>query len=88
MTPLGRLASSSGTSRECPGNYLSILYLTWAYILSAQWVELLNRSADHKCNMAYTIQGAEVSQSDKQCVVEIDIGGACEEEASKLTAST
>lgn len=29
------------------GNYLSVLYFAWAYILSARWVELLGRSADH-----------------------------------------
>ncbi|KAJ5361987.1 hypothetical protein N7541_002831 [Penicillium brevicompactum] len=66
------------------GNYLSVLYLAWAYILSARWVELLDTSADHECHMAYTSEGASDSlpQSNKQSTIEIDIGdNVCEQEA-------
>ncbi|RAL06091.1 uncharacterized protein BO80DRAFT_469972 [Aspergillus ibericus CBS 121593] len=65
------------------GNYLSVLYLAWAYILSARWVELLGRSADHECHMGYTPQDMEDSQQPiKQPMVRIDLGDSvCEEEA-------
>ncbi|KAJ5642676.1 hypothetical protein N7490_006676 [Penicillium lividum] len=65
------------------GNYLTVLYFAWAYILSARWVELLGRSGDHECHMAYTMPTVEnlYTQSDKQSVVEIEIDDdACEEE--------
>ncbi|KAJ5925081.1 hypothetical protein N7454_007720 [Penicillium verhagenii] len=65
------------------GNYLAVLYLAWAYILSARWVELLGRSGDHECHMAYTIPSVETPflQSDKQSVVDIEIDDdACDEE--------
>ncbi|KAJ5923907.1 hypothetical protein N7466_008094 [Penicillium verhagenii] len=65
------------------GNYLAVLYLAWAYILSARWVELLSRSGDHECHMAYTISSVETPflQSDKQSVVDIEIDNdACDEE--------
>ncbi|KAJ5135628.1 uncharacterized protein N7515_004906 [Penicillium bovifimosum] len=73
-----------GLSGYDKGNYLSVLYLAWAYILSARWVELLNSSADHECHMAYTAQEADnvLPESDKQSVIEVDIGdNVCEQEA-------
>lgn len=66
------------------GNYLSVLYFAWAYILSARWVELLGRSADHECHMEYTADWMVSSfpQSDDQSLIQIDIGNdACEDEA-------
>ena len=66
------------------GNYLSVLYFAWAYILSARWVELLGRSADHECHMEYTVDCMESSfpQSDDQSLFQIDIGNdACQDEA-------
>ncbi|KAJ5638402.1 hypothetical protein N7528_000792 [Penicillium herquei] len=74
-----------GLSGYDEGNYLSVLFLAWAYILSAQWVELLGHSVDHECHLAYTantIQAVEDSklQRDQQNF-DIDIGDdACEEE--------
>lgn len=66
-----------GLSSYDKGNYLSVLYLAWAYILSARWVELLDRSADHDCHLGYSA----LPQSDKQPMVHIDIGDdACEQE--------
>jgi hypothetical protein len=82
-TPFSVWPGVQGLSSYDKGNYLSVLYFAWAYILSARWVELLSRSADHECHMAYTTQEVEypLPQSDKQSVVEIDIGDdACEEE--------
>jgi hypothetical protein len=64
------------------GNYLSVLYFAWAYILSARWVELLGCSADHECSMVLKTLGAEnpLSKSDKQPIFEIDIGNDAGEE--------
>lgn len=71
-----------GLSSYDKGNHLSCLYLAWAYILSARWVELLGRSVDHKSQMAYTAQSWEGStQSSEQHMIQIDIGeDACEKE--------
>jgi len=65
------------------GNYLSVLYFAWAYILSARWVELLNRSADHQCHIGYTAQRfrGPLPQSDKRSIFQVDIGDdTCKEE--------
>ncbi|PIG83844.1 hypothetical protein AARAC_001789 [Aspergillus arachidicola] len=71
-----------GLSGYDNGNYLSVLYLAWAYILSARWVELLSRSADHECYMSYTAQECEDSQQlNKHTLIQIDLSDdACEEE--------
>lgn len=72
-----------GLSGYDNGNYLSVLYLAWVYILSARWVELLSRSADHECYMGYTAQeGEDSQQSDNHTLIQIDLSDdACEEEA-------
>ncbi|OJJ72417.1 hypothetical protein ASPBRDRAFT_54263 [Aspergillus brasiliensis CBS 101740] len=64
------------------GDYLPLLFLTWAYILSARWAELLERSVDHECQMSYTAQSCEGSvKLDKQHTIHVDIDdNACEEE--------
>ncbi|KAJ5712701.1 hypothetical protein N7493_009169 [Penicillium malachiteum] len=74
-----------GLSGYDEGNYLAVLFLVWAYILSARWVELLGHSADHECNLAYTtntiqaVGDSELQQDQRS--FEIDIGDdACEEE--------
>ncbi|KAJ5124396.1 uncharacterized protein N7515_008221 [Penicillium bovifimosum] len=82
-SPLSDWPGVQGLSGYDKGNYLSVLYFAWAYIISARWVELLGRSADHECHMGYTSDGMEgpLPQSDNQPMVEIDIGDdACEEE--------
>jgi hypothetical protein len=56
-------------------NYLSVLYFAWAYILSAQWVESLSRSADHVCHMDYIRQGSQsAAQLDGGWAIKIDLG--------------
>ncbi|KAJ5562398.1 hypothetical protein N7535_003139 [Penicillium sp. DV-2018c] len=61
------------------GNYLSVLYFAWAYIISARWVELLDRSADHECHMDYNPDRME--DPSPQSGAKLDIGDdACEEE--------
>ncbi|KAJ5267502.1 hypothetical protein N7478_010310 [Penicillium angulare] len=84
-SPFSDWPGVQGLSGYDQGNYLSVLYLAWAYILSARWVELLGRSADHECSMAFATQETNNSspQPDNQPVVEIDIGDyVCEEEVS------
>ncbi|KAJ6024262.1 hypothetical protein N7540_005059 [Penicillium herquei] len=62
------------------GNYFSVLLLAWAYILSARWVELLGKSADHECHLAYTADTTQLEAVEQQNF-EIDIGDdACQEE--------
>lgn len=74
-----------GLSGYDEGNYLSVLYFAWAYIISARWAELLSRSADHECHKSYTADSDSMEglllESDNQPMVEVDIGDdACEEE--------
>ena len=38
------------------------------YILSARWVELLGRSADHECHMGYTAECMDSSLTEKLCL--------------------
>ncbi|CAG7927292.1 unnamed protein product [Penicillium olsonii] len=68
-----------GLSGYDQSNQLSVLYIAWAYILSARWVELLARSADHECCMAYSKPENPSPQLDKPSIV--DIGDSGEEEA-------
>ncbi|KAJ5428840.1 hypothetical protein N7445_010294 [Penicillium cf. griseofulvum] len=82
-SPLSDWPGVQGLSGYDKGNYLSVLYFAWAYIISARWVELLGRSADHECHMGYTSDGMEgpLPQPDNQPMAEIVIGDdACEEE--------
>ncbi|KAJ5333011.1 uncharacterized protein N7506_006794 [Penicillium brevicompactum] len=75
-SPFSDWPGTQGLPGSDKGNYLSVLYFAWAYILSARWVELLDTSADHSCHMAYTPEGANGSlpHSDKQSSIDIDIG--------------
>ncbi|KAJ5191848.1 uncharacterized protein N7498_010833 [Penicillium cinerascens] len=81
-SPFSDWPGVQGLSGYDNGNYLSVLYLAWAYILSARWVELLRRSVSHECQMRYTAQGVQgSSQPNKPPMVQIDLGDdACEEE--------
>lgn len=82
-SPLADWPGVQGLSGYDEGNYLSVLYFAWAYILSARWVELLGRSADHGCHMSYTTNSVEsqLSLPDSQSLIQIDIGNdACEDE--------
>ncbi|KAJ5380219.1 uncharacterized protein N7496_002647 [Penicillium cataractarum] len=82
-SPLSDWPEVQGLSGYDKGNYLSILFFAWAYILSARWVELLGRSEDHECHIRYAAPEAKSPPlSEEQSKVQIDLGeGACEEEA-------
>lgn len=57
------------------GNYLTVLFLAWAYILSARWAEALQHSSGHRCASKFkeTIIQPVISP-EKQHKVEIAIG--------------
>ena len=81
-SPFSDWPGVQGLSGYDRGNYLSVLYFAWAYILSARWVELLSRSAGHECHMSYTAQSVESTlQSDEKSMAQIDLAeDVCEEE--------
>lgn len=81
-SPLSDWPGVEGLVGYDKGNYLSVLYFAWAYILSARWVELLSRSADHECHMEYNTQRLQSSRAlDDEPAIEIDLGQcSCEEE--------
>lgn len=81
-SPFSDWPGVEGLSSYDKGNYMSVLYFAWAYILSARWVELLSRSADHECRMDYTVQEVKSPPpSNEQPLVQIDLGeDACVEE--------
>ncbi|KAK4039234.1 hypothetical protein C8A01DRAFT_47258 [Parachaetomium inaequale] len=54
-------------------NYLSVLVLAWAYVLSARWTELM----PNHCTLRYTSSQANVDQ----LIVDVDIADASPDEA-------
>lgn len=82
-SPLSVWPGVQGLSGYDKGNYLSVLFFAWAYILSARWFELLSRSADHTCRLEYIISGVDgdIPQLDKGPKIQIDVGDVvCDEE--------
>uniref|UniRef100_A0A093V8R0 Ectonucleotide pyrophosphatase/phosphodiesterase family member 6 n=1 Tax=Talaromyces marneffei PM1 TaxID=1077442 RepID=A0A093V8R0_TALMA len=51
--PLATWPGVQGISESGRVNYITPLFLAWAYILSAKWVELLSRSPRHACKQKY-----------------------------------
>ncbi|OOQ89590.1 hypothetical protein PEBR_07514 [Penicillium brasilianum] len=73
--PLSDWPGVQGLSGYEKGNYISVLYFAWGYILSARWVEALSRSADHDCDLGYNVQGSNSSPpSNEQSKIQIDLG--------------
>lgn len=62
------------------GNYLVVLYLAWAYVLSARWVEVLGCSTDHEFRMKYVVQEGSPSEQRPMSMVEVDVGDDADEE--------
>ncbi|KAJ5667718.1 uncharacterized protein N7477_006288 [Penicillium maclennaniae] len=74
-SPLSEWPGVKGVSGYDNGNYIAILYFAWAYILSARWVEILDRSTDHECHMGYTMQEVESPlPPNAQPLIEIELG--------------
>ncbi|KAJ5940731.1 hypothetical protein N7516_000899 [Penicillium verrucosum] len=80
--PLSKWPGVRGISGYDKGNYIAVLFLAWAYILSAKWAELLDCSEKHHCSTKYsfeTCQEPEVSVQPE--VIEVDLPpGASEAE--------
>ncbi|TQW01327.1 immunoglobulin variable region used by the ITC63B heavy chain [Cordyceps javanica] len=68
---------------SCDENYIAILMLAWAYILSARWVEIM----PEPCSISYTescaFHGHDVTTKSRNSSdsIEIDIGAASQGEA-------
>lgn len=73
--PLQEWPGVDGISNHDEGNYISILFLSWAYILSARWAESLKHASGHQCCSKFTHQTSAVEKSPgHHDTIEIDIG--------------
>ncbi|CAG8089665.1 unnamed protein product [Penicillium salamii] len=64
--------------------HISVLFLAWAYILSARWSELLSRSSEHPCQVEFIPKFPNNTQevptgSDRQATIEVDVGDEIDE---------
>ncbi|KAJ5815950.1 hypothetical protein N7447_008183 [Penicillium robsamsonii] len=71
--PLSQWPGVRGISGYDEGNYITVLFLAWAYILSAKWAELLDRSEMHYCSTKYSSTRQESDESVKPEVIAIDL---------------
>ncbi|KAJ5950292.1 uncharacterized protein N7479_008705 [Penicillium vulpinum] len=72
--PLSEWPGVRGISGYDEGNYVAVLFLAWAYILSAKWAELLDRSEMHQCSTKYSYEtGKEPEDSVQPEVIEVDL---------------
>ncbi|KAJ5511609.1 hypothetical protein N7453_003712 [Penicillium expansum] len=56
------------------GNHIAVLFLAWAYILSAKWAELLDRSETHQCSMKYSSKICQEPEELAQAeAIEVDL---------------
>lgn len=51
--PLATWPGVQGISESGGVNYITPLFLAWAYILSAKWLELLGHSSSHACKLKF-----------------------------------
>ncbi|RAK96546.1 uncharacterized protein BO80DRAFT_428968 [Aspergillus ibericus CBS 121593] len=73
--PLEKWPCVKGLEGYDNGNYLAVLYLAWAYILSVRWVEMLSRSADHESRMYYDVEiSGAAPHPDERPAIQIDLG--------------
>ena len=56
------------------GNYIAVLFLAWAYILSARWSELLSKSPEHRCMIALKEEDPRCEVPLSHSRIEVDIG--------------
>jgi hypothetical protein len=73
QTPFTEWPIVQGLHGHDEGNYVTVLLLAWAYILSVRWNELLSRSSDHQCTVEYQTDGM-VAKSHGKYDVEVTIG--------------
>lgn len=56
------------------GDYISVLFLAWAYILSARWVESLKHASGHQCSSNFTHKASQLAtNSTRRDTIDIDI---------------
>ncbi|PYI02782.1 hypothetical protein BO78DRAFT_463756 [Aspergillus sclerotiicarbonarius CBS 121057] len=80
--PLAEWPGIEGLSGYDEGNYLAILFIAWAHILSARWAELLRDCSGHLCSSKFTGRACPpVTAPDQQYNIEVDLGGdvGCDE---------
>lgn len=51
--PLASWLGIQGVLGYDEGNYITVLFLAWAYVLSARWAESLAHSSEHRCTRKY-----------------------------------
>ncbi|KAE8343977.1 hypothetical protein BDV24DRAFT_172306 [Aspergillus arachidicola] len=56
------------------GNYIAVLFLAWAYILSARWSELLSISPEHRCMIIFKKETSRCEPPLSHTTVQVDIG--------------
>ncbi|KAL6230445.1 hypothetical protein BDW75DRAFT_234375 [Aspergillus navahoensis] len=72
--PLVEWPGVQGITYHGEGNYITVLFLAWSYILSARWAELLKKSSDHSCSIRFTGDTYPSAAPNQHCDVEIDLG--------------
>jgi hypothetical protein len=71
--PLSEWPGVRGISGYDEGNHIAVLFLAWAYILSAKWAELLDRSETHQCSTKYSETCQEPAEAVQPEVIEVDL---------------
>ncbi|KAJ5227874.1 hypothetical protein N7489_008582 [Penicillium chrysogenum] len=71
--PLSEWPGVRGISGYDEGNHIAVLFLAWAYILSAKWAELLDRSETHQCSTKYSETCQDPAEAVQPEVVEVDL---------------
>lgn len=59
LAPLANWPGVEGLTGFNEGNYLTVLFLAWAYVLSVRWQELLVHSPEHRCTKTYNNRGCQ-----------------------------
>jgi hypothetical protein len=73
--PLQEWPGVDGISNHDEGNYISVLFLAWAYILSARWAESLEHASGHQCSSKFTHKAGQLATGTRhRDTIEIDIG--------------
>lgn len=73
--PLASWPGVEGLSGYDEGNYLMVLFLAWAYVLSARWAESLAHSPEHLCTKTYKSRGCQSStEHNPQQKIELYLG--------------
>jgi hypothetical protein len=77
------MADRQGVHSHDEGNYVTVLLLSWAYILYVRWTDLLSRSADHQCTAEYQMNGM-IAESHRKYDLEVVIGDDIEQSEARL----